>query len=90
MPLSRRGFLIGAASALAAPAIVRAELLMPVRKLVVPTESLIVSGLDDYEEGTFTWTIERTYPSGGVGYYTVPAGKYVRIGDLIHATGSLG
>lgn len=33
---SRRGFLLGLGAALAAPAIVRAEVLMPVRKLVVP------------------------------------------------------
>lgn len=33
---SRRSFLLGLGAALAAPAIVRAEVLMPVRKLIVP------------------------------------------------------
>lgn len=35
-PLSRRGFLLGLGAALAAPAIVRAEIIMPVRKVVLP------------------------------------------------------
>lgn len=41
--MNRRGFLGGILAACAAPAIVKAELLMPVRKIVVPNET--ISGL---------------------------------------------
>ena len=36
MNLSRRGFLAGLAATIAAPAIVKAEILMPVKKVIVP------------------------------------------------------
>lgn len=42
--MNRRGFLGGILAACAAPAIVKAELLMPVRKIVVPANETI-SGL---------------------------------------------
>jgi len=40
--IGRRGFLGGLFSALAAPAIVRAELLMPVRGIIMPVKQIIV------------------------------------------------
>lgn len=41
--MNRRGFLTGLVSALAAPAIVRAELLMPVRSIVRPEPFFLYS-----------------------------------------------
>lgn len=40
---SRRGFLLGLGATLAAPAIVRAEVLMPVRKLLMPSVWTVTS-----------------------------------------------
>lgn len=42
MNTTRRGLLLGAASLLAAPAIVRAEFIMPVRRIIVPTSAWLV------------------------------------------------
>lgn len=44
---SRRSFLLGLGATLAAPAIVRAEVLMPVRRLIVPSplEALAAQGM---------------------------------------------
>jgi hypothetical protein len=36
--LSRRGFLTGIVAALAAPAIVKAEILMPIKKIILPDD----------------------------------------------------
>lgn len=38
MNLSRRGFLAGLAATIAAPAIVKAEILMPIKKIIMPNE----------------------------------------------------
>lgn len=40
MNLSRRGLILGAASTFAAPAICKAEILMPVRSIVMPKYEL--------------------------------------------------
>lgn len=39
--------------------------------------------LDDYEEGTFTPTIEGT-TTAGVGTYTTQGGRYTKIGDVVN------
>lgn len=43
MITSRRSFLAGLGSLLAAPAIVRAEILMPVRGIIVPTRNSLLT-----------------------------------------------
>jgi len=40
--LSRRNFLIGASAVVAAPLVVRSGILMPVRKLIVPEQRILV------------------------------------------------
>lgn len=47
--MNRRGFLGGILAACAAPAIVKAELLMPVRKIIVPAYTCFVP-VDVYAE----------------------------------------
>lgn len=44
--LSRRGFIGGLAALIAAPAVVRAASLMPVRGIIIPTRNLIT--LEEY------------------------------------------
>ena len=44
--------------------------------------------LDDYEEGTFTPTIEGT-TTAGVGTYSTQIGKYTKIGDMVYIIISL-
>lgn len=44
--MQRRGFLLGLGAALAAPAIVRAEVLMPVRKLVTFNEQSLMAVIE--------------------------------------------
>jgi hypothetical protein len=43
--MNRRGFLEGILAFGIAPAIVKAEILMPIRQLIVPNQSLAVNGL---------------------------------------------
>jgi hypothetical protein len=50
MIIKRRSFLTGLASALAAPAIVRASSLMPVRGIIVPWRVPLVGGTTLYVE----------------------------------------
>lgn len=45
MIIQRRSFLVGILSALAAPAIVRAESIMPVRALILPPDDPLVRGV---------------------------------------------
>lgn len=65
--IQRRGFLAGLAAALAAPAIIRTPgLLMPVKRVLVPKEALIVySWIWEPSVGTITttggWTVYNTY-----------------------------
>lgn len=46
--MNRRGFLGGSLAACAAPAIVKAELLMPVRKIIVPEFQDITVSLEEF------------------------------------------
>jgi len=46
------------------------------------TDTAADTGLDDYEEGT--WTAEFTIPSGSVAYNTGTGGVYTKIGRMVH------
>lgn len=39
--------------------------------------------LDDYEEGTFTPTVQGT-TSAGTATYSIQVGRYVKVGDVVH------
>lgn len=65
--MHRRSFLIGAIASLATPAIVRAEILMPVRKVLMPPVLPYLE--DDYEVGTFSYIVEKPY-STQIGTFT--------------------
>jgi len=60
--------------------------------LLLKDSSVYVGGtatankLDDYEEGTFTWTM-KDGPSGNSGGLDVAAGAYTKIGNLVTFTG---
>jgi len=45
--------------------------------------------LDDYEEGTFTPTIEGT-TTAGTGTYVYQFGRYTKVGDLVHVQVTIG
>jgi hypothetical protein len=82
MPLSlpRRSFLSGLASMLAAPAIVRATSLMPVRGIVLPDERGLTCALDLLQEakaGLADWYMKR---------YSVAFFNQVGAGDLLEDT----
>lgn len=49
METSRRRFLLGLSAVLAAPAIVKAEVLMPVSKIIVPKRELILAPIYKHE-----------------------------------------
>lgn len=78
MTISRRGFILGLGAALAAPAIVRAEIIMPVRKLILsPTLGepfqLMVPRAPTFEEFSRRLVIEIS-KSYGLPYEQIATG----------------
>ncbi len=69
MLIHRRNFLIGLASLLAAPAIVRAESIMPVRALILPEPDPLIKGIRWQ-----SWPIGTPMPSemceGSIGHWS--------------------
>jgi hypothetical protein len=73
--IDRRKFLYGAASLFAAPAIIRSGVLMPVKRLILPPETVFGPGdsLDVYfEEASYYWDWEMV---NGLGYLKDQAGR---------------
>lgn len=62
--------------------------------LLLKDSSVYVGGtaaankLDDYEEGTFTWTMKDA-PSGNSGGLDVALGQYTKVGNLVTFTGQI-
>ena len=63
--IERRSFLIGGLSALAAPAIVRIENIMPVRKIIIEPEMLIWKLYDPVVEFQ-SWSVGEMMPPFGL------------------------
>lgn len=92
MTLSRRTFLLGAATALAAPAVVRAESLMQIAALreSAPTGFILApmkyegaSVLDDYEEGYWTPTLVWATPTTSFTTLKGEPMRYTKIGKTV-------
>ena len=55
------------------------------------SDTAAVNALDDYEEGSFTPTFDTSISSGTIGSitYSMQAGHYTKIGDLVYVEGVL-
>lgn len=82
MELTRRGFFLGAAATLAAPAIAKAEFIMPVRRIIMPKSPWILCDgrtLDRRDYAALFQVIGRNY--GGSGH------KF-QLPNILHGPGS--
>ncbi len=88
MTTTRRAFLLGLGTALAAPAVVRADSLMklwvpPAPKLIASMEDVQNGLLDDYEEGYWTPTVNWSDTRVGRIKFEHVQGRYVKIGKKV-------
>ncbi len=95
MNVSRRGLILGAAATLAAPALVRAELIMPVRRIIQPLAWIPLDGrkIDRYmypELYQFTDLYpDRRLPVAPGAYVATRDQPMAPIGSIWYMTASL-